>query len=209
MSGIRRWIRPWLPRPWHWGPASPAWQLRRSSGKSPAPLPPICHNCRKHLQHFDQKLLGICKKSSLRIAFRHLARPQRNPFYYGNHFLSQSSRQHAKSIDNSKNAFYTSGSYHKWVLLSANANLNFFRQHIFTILNIQIIVFSHLNIQTIALHCCLFRVLPMPARSSRYSGWYLGSVSLQSIITQPSVSMCYRGWSWWWIWITRCVGNGA
>ena len=30
--------------------------------------------------------------------------------------------------------------------------MNFFGQNIFTILNIQIIVFSHLNIQTIALH---------------------------------------------------------
>ena len=28
-------------------------------------------------------------------------------------------------------------------------------------------------------------------------------------LSPASVSMCYRGWSGWWIWITRCVGNGA
>ena len=40
-------------------------------------------------------------------------------------------------------------------LLSANANMNFFGQQIFTIMNIQIIAFPHLNIQTIVL-------LPVP-----------------------------------------------
>ena len=92
-------------------------------------------------------------------------------------------------------------------LLSANANMNFFGQNIFTIMNIQIIVFSHLNIQTIAL-------LSLPGFTD---GLFDRTDILSAIwglyhyhpLSPASVSMCYRGWSFWWIWITRCVGNGA